>query len=120
MTVEGAMGARMVLVIAALLLAGATGAPGTVSTLPVERLHDPVVLSTGSLASLADRDPDHYRLYAVRDGAVVAVPFQVDARDRRTLKRLHPRHRITIRGSVLRCDDIIGRLEGVRVGEGEP
>lgn len=44
----------------------------------------------------------------------------VDGRDRRVLKRLQPRQRITIRGSVLACDDIIGRQEGTRVGIGEP
>jgi len=44
----------------------------------------------------------------------------VDERGRRLLKSLVERHRITIRGTVLRCDDIIGRPEGARVGEGEP
>lgn len=44
----------------------------------------------------------------------------VDARDRRVLKRLQPRERITVRGTVLACDDIIGRREGIRVGVGEP
>jgi tRNA (adenine57-N1/adenine58-N1)-methyltransferase len=44
----------------------------------------------------------------------------VDERGRRLLKSLVPRHRITVRGTVLRCDDIIGRPEGARVGEGEP
>lgn len=44
----------------------------------------------------------------------------VDDRGRRFLKSLVAHHRITIRGTVLRCDDIIGGPEGVRVGEGEP
>jgi tRNA (adenine57-N1/adenine58-N1)-methyltransferase len=44
----------------------------------------------------------------------------VDERGRRFLKALVERHRITIRGTVLRCDDIIGHPEGTRVGEGEP
>jgi tRNA (adenine57-N1/adenine58-N1)-methyltransferase len=44
----------------------------------------------------------------------------VDDRGRRLLKTLVERHRITVRGTVLRCDDIIGRPEGARVGEGEP
>jgi len=44
----------------------------------------------------------------------------VDERGRRLLKTLVERHRITVRGTVLRCDDIIGRPEGCRVGEGEP
>lgn len=44
----------------------------------------------------------------------------LDARGRRLLKRLQPQHRITVRGSVLRCDDIIGCPEGIRVGTGEP
>lgn len=43
----------------------------------------------------------------------------VDERGRRLLKSLVARHRITIRGTVLRCDDIIGRPEGARVGVGE-
>jgi len=44
----------------------------------------------------------------------------IDGRGRRYLKSLVPRHRITIRGTVLRCDDIIGRPEGAWLGEGEP
>ena len=44
----------------------------------------------------------------------------VDERGRRFLKSLVAHHRITIRGTVLRCDDIIGGPEGARVGEGEP
>jgi tRNA (adenine57-N1/adenine58-N1)-methyltransferase len=56
-------------------------------------------------------------LETLRAGEIVML---VDARDRCTLKRLQPRHRITIRGSVLRCDDIIGLHEGVRVGADEP
>src|SRR5262245_3357810 len=75
------MGARrMRLTIPALVFAGATAARGA-GALPVERPHDPVVLSTGSLEGVGDRDPNHYRLYAVRDGGLIPVPFQVDARD---------------------------------------
>jgi tRNA (adenine57-N1/adenine58-N1)-methyltransferase len=44
----------------------------------------------------------------------------VDQRGRRILKRLNTQHRLTVRGTVLRCDDIIGRSEGIRVGSGEP
>lgn len=44
----------------------------------------------------------------------------VDSRGRRILKTLVARHRITIRGSVLRCDDLIGAPEGSVVGAGEP
>jgi len=44
----------------------------------------------------------------------------VDGRGRRYLKSLVARHRIAIRGTVLRCDDIIGRPEGSWLGEGEP
>ncbi len=54
---------------------------------------------------------------ALRAGEVVML---VDARDRPSLKRLKPQLRITIRGSVLRCDDIIGQSEGIRVGGSEP
>ena len=44
----------------------------------------------------------------------------VDQRGRRTLKRLNAQHRITIRGTVLRCDDMIGQSEGILIGDGEP
>lgn len=44
----------------------------------------------------------------------------VDERGRRLLKSLVAHHRITIRGTVLRCDDIIGQSEGARIGDGEP
>ena len=66
----------------AMLLAGAVSAFGA-STLPQTRSHDPVVLSTGALAGLTDRDPDHYRLLSLRNGTAVPVPFQIDARDAR-------------------------------------
>jgi tRNA (adenine57-N1/adenine58-N1)-methyltransferase len=53
----------------------------------------------------------------LRAGEVVLL---VDSRGRRHLKSLSPHHRITIRGSVLRCDDLIGQPEGTIVGAGEP
>lgn len=74
---------------ALLLLAGTTPALAAVATLPHERPHDPVVVSTGALAGLADRDPDHYRLLAMHDGTAVPVPFQIDARD------AHGRYQLT-------------------------
>jgi hypothetical protein len=76
-------GAPEVRLIIPLLLAGASAALAAVATLPGARPHDPVVVSTALLGGLEDADPDHYRLYALRDGAAVAVPFQIDARDRR-------------------------------------
>jgi hypothetical protein len=66
---------------ALLLLAGTTPALAATTTLPRERPYDPVIVSTGALGGLADRDPDHYRLLALRDGTAVPVPFQIDARD---------------------------------------
>jgi tRNA (adenine57-N1/adenine58-N1)-methyltransferase len=50
----------------------------------------------------------------LRDGEPV---FLVDARGRRYLKVLRAGHRITIRGTVLAGDDMIGGPEGARVGE---
>ena len=44
------------------------------------RLHDPVVVRTGLLSGVPDRATARYRLYAARQGALVAIPFQFDAR----------------------------------------
>ena len=43
------------------------------------------------------------------DGEPISL---VDARGRRYLKRLRSGHRITIRGTVIACDDLIGGSEG--------
>ena len=43
------------------------------------------------------------------DGDAVVL---IDARGRRYLKQLVAGHRLTIRGSVIRCDDLIGSWEG--------
>jgi hypothetical protein len=64
-----------------LLLAGMSVANADAGTLSLTRPHDPVVLSTGALEGLTDREPAHYRLLVVRDGAVVPVPFQIDPRE---------------------------------------
>lgn len=50
----------------------------------------------------------------LRDGEPV---FLVDLRGRRYLKVLKAGHRITIRGTVMGADDMIGGPEGARVGE---
>ncbi len=50
------------------------------------------------------------------DGETVIL---VDRRGRRHLKRLRCGHRLTIRASVLACDQLIGRAEGSLVGIGE-
>jgi len=50
------------------------------------------------------------------DGETVVF---VDARRRRYLKRLKQGHRITIRGTVIRCDDLLGAPEGGVAGRGE-
>lgn len=50
----------------------------------------------------------------LRDGEPV---FLVDLRGRRYLKVLRAGHRITIRGTVMSADDMIGGPEGAQVGE---
>ncbi|MBI5503874.1 MAG: hypothetical protein HY899_03685 [Deltaproteobacteria bacterium] len=52
----------------------------------------------------------------LRDGETVIL---VDRRGRRHLKRLRRGHRLTIRASVLACDQLIDLAEGSRVGAGE-
>jgi len=52
----------------------------------------------------------------LRDGETVIL---VDRRGRSHLKRLRRGHRLTIRASVLTCDQLIGRSEGSTVGAGE-
>jgi hypothetical protein len=54
---------------------------GAVMSLEAVRPYDPVVVQTGRLPRLPDRDPAHYRLYVVRGTRLVPIPFQVDARD---------------------------------------
>src|SRR5262249_57561601 len=68
-----------------LALAATTAVPlrirGTVMPLEAVRPYDPVVVQTGHLPPLPDRDPAHYRLYVMRGTRLVPIPFQVDARD---------------------------------------
>ncbi|RMF19659.1 MAG: tRNA (adenine-N1)-methyltransferase [Deltaproteobacteria bacterium] len=52
----------------------------------------------------------------LRDGDTVVL---VDAKGRRHLKSLRSGHRITIRGSIVRADDLIGCEEGAVAGEPE-
>lgn len=52
---------------------------------------------------------------ALCDGDSVLL---IDRRGRRHLKRLRAGHRLTVRASVLACDQIIGLAEGSRVGGG--
>ena len=67
---------------AALLLAGmAAASAAAAATLPLTRPHDPVVVSTGELGGLTDREPADYRMLVVRGGDMVPIPFQIDARD---------------------------------------
>src|SRR5262245_17644592 len=54
---------------------------GAVMPLEAVRPYDPVVVQTGRLPRLPDRDPAHYRLYVMRGTRLVPIPFQVDARD---------------------------------------
>jgi len=52
---------------------------------------------------------------ALCDGDPVLL---IDRRGRRHLKRLRAGHRLTIRSSVLACDQLIGLAEGSRIGGG--
>lgn len=54
---------------------------------------------------------------SLRDGESVVL---IDSRGRRFLKRLKAGHRMTVRGTMLRADDLIGCNEGVTVGRREP
>lgn len=51
---------------------------------------------------------------ALGDGEAV---FLIDERGRSYLKHLHAGHRLTVRGSVIAADDIIGGPEGSLIGE---
>jgi hypothetical protein len=53
-------------------------APETTKTL--RREQDPVIVRTGSLTGLPDRETSRCRLYAVRHGSLEPIPFQFDAR----------------------------------------
>src|SRR5262249_19611686 len=67
-----------------LALAATTAVPlrirGTVMPLEAVRPYDPVVVQTGHLPPLPDRDPAHYRLYVMRGTRLVPIPFQGDTR----------------------------------------
>jgi hypothetical protein len=78
--VWGARGPRLAEI--ALFVAGmAAVSAHAATTLPLARPHDPVVVSTGELGGLTDRQSADYRMLVVRDGAMVPIPFQIDARD---------------------------------------
>jgi hypothetical protein len=47
----------------------------------LRREHDPVIVRTGLLTGMPDRDTGRCRLYAVQQGHLVPIPFQFDARD---------------------------------------
>jgi hypothetical protein len=74
------------LLLAALILAVASSAVASPGALPalatktLQREHDPVIVRTGLLAGLPDRETSRYRLYAVRHGSLEPVPYQFDAR----------------------------------------
>jgi hypothetical protein len=61
------------------MAAGPQAAP-TLDPKTLDRPHDPVILSTGLLADVPDRETARYRLYAGRDGHLEPIPFQFDAR----------------------------------------
>jgi hypothetical protein len=49
-------------------------------TKTLQREHDPVIVRTALLAGLPDGETARCRLYAVRNGSLVPIPFQFDAR----------------------------------------
>jgi len=59
------------------------GDAGDPSRRTLSRVHDPVVLTGRSLATLATRETSHLRLVRFDHGKPVAMPFQFDQRDRR-------------------------------------
>jgi len=61
--------------------AGVTSPAGyALETNSLRRHHDPVIVRTGLLAGMPDRETSRYRLYAVQSGQMVPIPFQFDAR----------------------------------------
>ncbi|TMA81070.1 MAG: hypothetical protein E6J77_17465 [Deltaproteobacteria bacterium] len=74
------------LLLAALVLAlpgWVTASPGMFpahETKTLQREQDPVIVRTGLLAGLPDRETSRCRLYAVRHGSLEPVPFQFDPR----------------------------------------
>ena len=46
----------------------------------LRRQHDPVIVRTGLLAGVPDRETSRYRLYALQADRLVPIPFQFDAR----------------------------------------
>ncbi len=68
--------------ITAMLLdsAAATATPAPARK-TLTRFHDPVIVSTGLIADLADHGTESYRLYTAQSGVLTPVPFQFDARD---------------------------------------
>src|SRR2546426_1944790 len=79
-------GAERRLLLAALVLAlptWVTASPGmfpALETKTLQREQEPVIVRTGLLAGLPDRETSRYRLYAVWHGRLEPVPFQFDAR----------------------------------------
>ena len=79
-------GAERCLLLAALVLAlpaWVTASPGmfpALETKTLRREQEPVIVRTGLLAGLPDRETSRYRLYAVRHGSLEPIPFQFDAR----------------------------------------
>src|SRR5262249_1878043 len=77
------MGRHLQSVLILALLAWSTASAHVLSTpetKTLEREQDPVIVRTGLLAGLPDRETSRYRLYAVRNGRLEPVPFQFDAR----------------------------------------
>ena len=74
------------LLLAALVLAlpgWVTASPGMFpapETKTLQREQDPVIVRTGLLAGLPDRETSRCRLYALRHGSLEPVPFQFDPR----------------------------------------
>jgi hypothetical protein len=75
--------ARRSLLVMLAVASSAVAAPAdrvVVDAKTLTRVHDPVVVRTGLLAGAPDRATARYRLYAARQGTLVPIPFQFDAR----------------------------------------
>jgi hypothetical protein len=75
-----ALGTVLVMLVLRLPAAAAVGSQPGPDAKSLARLHDPVIVRTGLLAEVPDRETARYRMYAVRNGSAEPIPFQFDAR----------------------------------------
>lgn len=76
---EYRMGKILLSVLAALLLAPVRGAVAETAT--ITRSHEPVIVSGEPLARFYGRRLASLRLYAMREGVLTVIPYQIDKRD---------------------------------------